>query len=362
MKGAVFKLRIYDSNKKGVPENNKNHLIYIGTRKGVLLIPGHPHGLFGFVNDKNIEESPSVTEYGNYLRKSSTKGIHAYRAVISLKEEDALRLGYTDLDAWKEVVKNQMPYIADTLKIKVENLEFAAGVHLEKDHPHCHIIFWDKAQGVKLPYVHSDKADKIRISITKDIFKDELSELYDIKNEARKAALDSHSDFFKDFLKPFEEMTDKEFLKTVAELKTAHELCDGGIIYNRFSNKDLAELAKALFELKAELPKSGRVNMKLMPPEIKEKIKAFAEKLLALNVDCKREFGKYIATATEIASYYNADDYLKYAKDNAENDLMKRLCNKILSEIKVISKMEYLAKSHLRQEEYQKQVAINLIT
>jgi len=95
-------------------------------------------------------------------------GAIAYRAVITLTEVDALRLGYDDPDKWRELVHTQMTNICEKIGVPIHSLEYTAAIHRDKGHPHVHILFWNKDQEVKKKaYVHKSVSNSIRIGLIK---------------------------------------------------------------------------------------------------------------------------------------------------------------------------------------------------
>jgi len=301
---VIFKLRVISPRSRDAPARNQAHMEYIGRRRGIVSNDGVKHGLFGVVDGRPAENVQNLQELSHHIAKKTRDDTIAYRAIISLRETDAVQLGFDERENWQELVARKLPDIADKIGISVQNLEYAAAVHMDKSHPHCHIIFWDKDQGVKKPYVHKVVSDKIRVDLIKHVFSEEMSELHNIKNEARKAALENAGGFFDGFLDAFADMTPREYSAAVENLKRESDLADGSLIYSRFPAAAMNALAADLFRLTELVPKTGRLNMKFMPPELKTEIERFVEKLLDLNDDCDREFKRYVNSAVELCKYY----------------------------------------------------------
>ena len=155
----ILKIRVHNPNKKGAANANRNGLHYIATREGVSLeridtvddllkiegmeekeireslvhqeasdenylryIAKRPrsHGLIGNVNTEDLkameQEVASLTKAGRII----------YRGVISLSEQDAIDLGYRNINAWNNYLwpkivlqKNEsvtMPMLVANLK------------------------------------------------------------------------------------------------------------------------------------------------------------------------------------------------------------------------------------------------------
>jgi hypothetical protein len=120
-------------------------------------------------------------------------------------------------------------------------------------------------------------------------------------------------------------------------VKHEGDLSDGGLIYSRFNTGDMRELAASLLKLCDAVPKTGRLNYKLMPQEVKDAIRDFLEKVLDKNADCDREFKKYVHAAVELCKYYtDKPETHEKAGKTAYDDMMNRLGNAVLRTVKKI--------------------------
>ena len=361
---VVYKLRVINPRSRDAPQRNKAHMEYIGRRSGVVLNEGMKHGLFGTVNGVKTESVTNLQELSRHVEAKTKEGAIAYRAVISLAEADAIRLGYDEADKWRELVRARMPEMCEKIGIPIENLEYTAALHRDKGHPHCHILFWDKAQDVKKEaFVKPAVSNEIRVGIIKHVFGEEMAALQEIKNEARKAALDNAGGFFGEFTDAFADMTPEEYAAALERLETESDLADGSLIYNRFNTADMKELAEKLLHLAGQVPKTGRLNYKLMPPEVKNEIKDFIESVLAVNADCDREFKKFVQAAIKLSTYYtdNSDTHDK-AGEAAYDDMINRLGNAVLRAVKRINQQVRSKDWAQKREAYKRQMTESLIT
>ena len=100
---------------------------YIATRPRAEKLG--THGLFSdgdtpLVLSKVMEEVAQHT--GN-----------VWTPIISLRREDAARLGYDNAAAWMALIRKQRNVFAEQMKIAPENLRWYAAFHNEGHHPHC---------------------------------------------------------------------------------------------------------------------------------------------------------------------------------------------------------------------------------
>lgn len=105
--------------------------------------------------------------------------------IISLRREDAARLGYDDAAQWRELLAGFAPEMAEAMKIPVEQFRWYAAFHDEAHHPHLHMVCFS-ADG-KSGYLNTDGIEKIKAGLAKEIFRQELHELYGQQTMRRNA-------------------------------------------------------------------------------------------------------------------------------------------------------------------------------
>lgn len=96
--------------------------------------------------------------------------------IISLRREDAARLGYDDAAQWRDLLTGFAPEMAEAMKIPVEQFPWYAAFHDEAHHPHLHMVCFS-ADG-KSGYLNADGIERIKAGLAKEIFRQELHELY----------------------------------------------------------------------------------------------------------------------------------------------------------------------------------------
>lgn len=182
---------------------DKLHQEYIATRPGTDL-GNSTHGLFGYICDSDEVEMMDLELIKNRIEDISKKNIDVFKTVISLREDDAIEHGMMNKNAWKEVINKTIPDIATSFKISLEDLEWTASFHAKKGQPHCHLLVWNKNQNLEVkrkPYIMYRNIRKV---LAKEIYKEELKALYDIKNISKKQLellAKDEIDIYKDELK-----------------------------------------------------------------------------------------------------------------------------------------------------------------
>ena len=153
-------------------ENNEIYLNYIATRPNVELVS--EHGLFG--NEDDIE----LAEVRNKIVNSKSV---IWTPIISLKPEDAIRLGYDKADAWRELIRSKQMDLAEIFNIPLEDFNWYGAFHNEAGHPHLHMVVY--SSGSKRGFITENRIEKVKSMLANEIFRDEMYELYDSKSHAR---------------------------------------------------------------------------------------------------------------------------------------------------------------------------------
>lgn len=109
---------------------SKTYADYIATRPRAERIGSH--GLF-------TEEGVQV----NLAKVSGELNLHdgnVWTAIISLRREDAERLGYNTGERWRQMLRAQSQELSDQLHIPMQDLKWFAAFHNEGHHPHVHLM------------------------------------------------------------------------------------------------------------------------------------------------------------------------------------------------------------------------------
>ncbi len=146
--------------------NRQNFVGYMAKRPGAEQRGAH--GLFN-ASDEPIVLNQVADEVAHH------KG-NVWSHVVSLRREDAIRLGYDNSDRWRELVKRQIPVIAEQSRIPMSNLKWYAAFHDTTHHPHIHLIVY--STNPKQGYLSREGIDKIRSAFANDIFHDDLQSIY----------------------------------------------------------------------------------------------------------------------------------------------------------------------------------------
>ena len=153
--------------------NRQNFVGYMAMRPGV-----EKRGSHGLFNEKN--EPIILNQAANEIAEH--KG-NVWSHVVSLRREDAVRLGYDNSDAWRELVKRHISDIAKAQNIPLCNLKWYAAYHDTTHHPHIHLLVY--STNPKQGFLTKAGIDKIRSAFANDIFHDDLQSIYQEQTASR---------------------------------------------------------------------------------------------------------------------------------------------------------------------------------
>ncbi len=103
--------------------------------------------------------------------------------VISLKREDAARLGFDNAESWKSFLSSYSVEMAKAMKIPLEQFRWYAAFHDESHHPHVHMVCYS-ANG-KSGYLTEHGIEQIKSGLAKEIFRNDLTEIYARQTQRR---------------------------------------------------------------------------------------------------------------------------------------------------------------------------------
>ena len=150
--------------------NRQNFVGYMAMRPGV-----EKRGSHGLFNEPII-----LNQAANEIAEH--KG-NVWSHVVSLRREDAVRLGFDNSDAWRELVKRHISDIAKAQNIPLCNLKWYAAYHDTTHHPHIHLLVY--STNPKQGFLTKAGIDKIRSAFANDIFHDDLQSIYQEQTVSR---------------------------------------------------------------------------------------------------------------------------------------------------------------------------------
>lgn len=154
-------------------EKRENYIKYIAVRPNAQRMGSH--GLFTG-SDDHIVLSQVADEVAHH------PGV-VWLPIISLRREDAARLGYDSAQQWKALLSGYATEMAKAMKIPWTDFRWYAAFHNESHHPHVHMVCYS-ANPSKGFLTKQGIAD-IKAGLVKEIFRQDLTELYQEQTQRR---------------------------------------------------------------------------------------------------------------------------------------------------------------------------------
>lgn len=218
--------------------NRQNFVGYMAMRPGV-----EKRGSHGLFNER--DEPIILNQAANEIAEH--KG-NVWSHVVSLRREDAVRLGFDNSDAWRELVKRHISNIAKTQNIPLCNLKWYAAYHDTTHHPHIHLLVY--STNPKQGFLTKAGIDKIRSAFANDIFHDDLQSIY-MEQTIRRDELKMESKKYVDELAAkiqSSEFCDSELENLVITLKNQLENTKGKKVYG-YLNPEVKKTVDEIFRI-----------------------------------------------------------------------------------------------------------------
>lgn len=171
----------------------ENFVDYIANRPGVEKVG--THGLF---TDAGVPVMLSKVQ-----KEVAGHEGPVWTFVLSIRREDAGRLGYDSVKSWEALLRSKRIQMAEAMKIPPEELVWYAAFHNEGHHPHVHIIAYSRDPGKG--YVTQKGIEQMRAVYAKEIFKQDMYELYQAQTLQRNELVQAGEDTLKTLYKKIED-------------------------------------------------------------------------------------------------------------------------------------------------------------
>lgn len=199
-----------------------------------------------------------------------------WTTILSLRREDAEKLGYDNAKAWRDMLRGQANKLAKAMGIPLSDLRWYAAFHNEGNHPHVHLISYSVG---KEPYMTEQGLLNFKSDFAREIFKHDLYHVYQDqtahRDELRRSGREKMADIVKQInTGAYDNETVKIMLRElVQELdaykgkmvygympKKAKNLIDG-IVDELAKDERIAELYNLWYEQKENIIRTYQDNM-----------------------------------------------------------------------------------------------------
>lgn len=163
-------------------DQRENFIDYVANRPGAQQLGDH--GLW------NAEGKVPVLAHA--MREVAEHPGNVWTPVISLRREDAERLGYADAENWRALVNATICDLASGYKIHPDHLRWYAAFHEKENSVHIHMVVYstDPKEG----YLTKQGIRSIKSAFARQIYRQDLISVYEKQTEYRNTLqCDAHS-------------------------------------------------------------------------------------------------------------------------------------------------------------------------
>ena len=231
---------------QGQLTERENYVDYLANRPRVERV--REHGLF---TDAGIPVVLSRVQ-GEVKNHKGPVWTH----VVSLRREDAVRLGYDSGKQWRELLRSKRAMISKHMKIDSENLRWYAAFHNESHHPHIHIMVFSAKDNEG--YLTEPAIEAMRSELAHSIFRQEFANLYEEQNQARADLKKETEQVMKGLLDQLEQgvLVNPEIERLIGMLSDRLKKTNGKKVYGYLK----ADVKKLVDQIVDELAKEPRVE------------------------------------------------------------------------------------------------------
>lgn len=269
-------------------QNTEGYVKYIATRPRAERLGSH--GLFG--DEEVVDLNKAMSELEHYIG-------NVWTHIISLKREDAARLGYDSAKAWRDLLRANRNDIAAAMNIPPQDFRWYAAFHDEGDHPHCHMMAWSAKPGQA--YLSKDGIRQIKAKLTNQIFRPEMLHTYEQKSQSRNELV-------------------RETRRVIRQL--THEMAQ--------SICSIPEIEQKMEQLAGQLETvKGKKFYGYLPKPVKKTVDEIVDKLEELPV-VRECYDQWCVLQNEIESYYH--DKPRERKKLSEEKEFRQIKNAVIQE------------------------------
>ncbi len=284
---SAFITRALEENRAQVQQSD-GYMKYIATRPRAERLGDH--GLFGDEDGVNLEQA--VDELDHYTG-------NVWTHIISLKREDAARLGYDNAKAWRNLLRANRNDIAAAMNIPPNHFRWYAAYHDEGDHPHVHMMAWSTVPSEA--YLTREGIHNIKSQLTNQIFQQEMLHTYEQKAQSRDELV-------------------REARRTIRRLtrEMAQSICSAPAI-----GQKMEQLATQLETVK------GKKSYGYLPKPVKKTVDEIVDKLEELPV-VRECYDQWCVLQSEVDSYYH--DKPREKKKLSQEKEFRQIKNAVIQE------------------------------
>ena len=284
---SAFITRALEENWPAVQQSD-GYMKYIATRPRAERLGNH--GLFS--DEDGVDLAKAIDELDHYTG-------NVWTHIISLKREDAARLGYDNARAWQNLLRANRNDIAAAMNISPGNFRWYAAYHDEGDHPHVHMMAWSTMPSEA--YLTREGIHKIKSQLTNQIFRQEMLHTYEQKSQSR-------DELVREARRAIRRLT-REMVQSICSVPEIEQ--------------KMEQLAGQLETVK------GKKSYGYLPKPVKKTVDEIVDKLEEIPV-VKSCYDQWCVLQSEVESYYH--DKPREKKKLSQEKEFRQIKNAVIQE------------------------------
>ena len=284
---SAFITRALEENWAAVQQSD-GYMKYIATRPRAERLGDH--GLFS--DENGVDLANAMDELDHYTG-------NVWTHIISLKREDAARLGYDNAKAWMNLLRANRNDIAAAMNIPPNHFRWYAAFHDEGEHPHVHMMAWSTVPSEA--YLTRDGIRKIKSQLTNQIFKQEMLHTYEQKSQSR-------DELVREARRAIRRLT-REMVQSICSVPEIEQ--------------KIEQLAGQLETVK------GKKSYGYLPKSVKKTVDEVVDRLEELPV-VKQCYDQWCVLQNEVDSYYH--DKTREKKKLSQEKEFRQIKNAVIQE------------------------------
>ena len=284
---SAFITRALEENWAAVQQSD-GYMKYIATRPRAERLGDH--GLFS--DENGVDLANAMDELDHYTG-------NVWTHIISLKREEAARLGYDNARAWRNLLRANRNDIAVAMNISPGNFRWYAAFHDEGEHPHVHMMVWSVQP--KEAYLTQEGIRKIKSKLTNQIFQQEMLHTYEQKSQSR-------DELVREARRAIRRLT-REMVQSICSVPEIEQ--------------KIEQLAGQLETVK------GKKSYGYLPNSVKKTVDEVVDRLEELPV-VKQCYDQWCVLQSEVESYYH--DKPREKKKLSQEKEFRQIKNAVIQE------------------------------
>ena len=284
---SAFITKALEENWSAVSQSD-GYMEYIATRPRAERLGDH--GLFG--DEDGVDLEKAMRELDQYTG-------NVWTHIISLKREDAARLGYDNARAWMNLLRANCNDIAAAMNIPPNHFRWYAAYHDEGEHPHVHMMAWSMVPSEA--YLTREGIRKIESQLTNQIFQQEMLHTYEQKSQSR-------DELVREARRAIRRLT-REMVQSICSLPEIEQ--------------KMEQLAGQLETVK------GKKSYGYLPKPVKKTVDEIVDRLEELPV-VKQCYDQWCVLQSEVENYYH--DKPREKKKLSQEKEFRQIKNAVIQE------------------------------